>query len=277
MGFDTMLEDLQTPGGNCSIGIGGITITTDREEAGIEFSYPTYSSSLALMVTSRKERPDAFYFLKPYSWDVWLAMGVTVLFFPLLIFLIDTLSKRGRVRREDWGPGMKEATWATAWTAMSYDPFPVRTWSARVTVVTFGFLALVFINTWQANLAAFLTGARAGGLAAAWQQEARTGGLWGEGLPPLPPRLYPSRRAPALLPLIVASPVSVNNLKTSYNSVSDLRGMAVGSLPIYSQRMAQVGISSVPLEFKGLVRAGGGGGQGEASASFCHPITSPQH
>ena len=78
MGFDAMIADLLSPAGACSggvararptrpqtppwlrqlvghpaapaVGTAGITISTEREQSGMRFSYPYYRSSLAVLV-----------------------------------------------------------------------------------------------------------------------------------------------------------------------------------------------------------------------------------
>lgn len=39
-----------TLNGTCDVGVGGITVSTAREQAGYEFSFPVYAASLAVMV-----------------------------------------------------------------------------------------------------------------------------------------------------------------------------------------------------------------------------------
>ena len=48
-----MIDSLKEPGGECSASIGGVTITSAREAAGISFSYPTLASSLGILVQAR--------------------------------------------------------------------------------------------------------------------------------------------------------------------------------------------------------------------------------
>lgn len=52
--FKGMIEDLKSPAGvgPCDAAIAGITITTARQESGIKFSYPYYSSSLRILVAA---------------------------------------------------------------------------------------------------------------------------------------------------------------------------------------------------------------------------------
>lgn len=100
MDFDTMITDLEQPNGHCSMATAGITISTDREAAGIQvckrcrffplegqrvmsavqpccrtsycmwslllqFSFPYYRSSLGIMVEATPQSSSAgWYFLK---------------------------------------------------------------------------------------------------------------------------------------------------------------------------------------------------------------------
>lgn len=48
-------------------------------------------------------------FLKPFTWDIWLAVGLTVLIFPCIAFVLEMLSVKGRIRRSECLPGYKES------------------------------------------------------------------------------------------------------------------------------------------------------------------------
>lgn len=68
--FDQMILDLTQPNGTCSLATAGITISSEREAKGITFSYPTYRSSLGIMVYSQDTAStDGFFFFKPFTWQ----------------------------------------------------------------------------------------------------------------------------------------------------------------------------------------------------------------
>lgn len=45
-----MIGSLKENGSECTASIGGVTISSEREAAGIHFSYPTLTSSLGILV-----------------------------------------------------------------------------------------------------------------------------------------------------------------------------------------------------------------------------------
>ena len=53
--FSTLIADLQNATGVCSASASGITITTEREQLGIKFTYPYYKSSLGVLVQARQQ------------------------------------------------------------------------------------------------------------------------------------------------------------------------------------------------------------------------------
>lgn len=158
-GFSDMISELQKPENvsACDIGVGGITISSAREQLGIEFSYPTYRSSLAIMVPVTSTSPDGWFFIKPFEWDVWLALGLTAAIVPAVAFIIEFLALQGMIMKHDWYRGLKEASWRGIWTVMLYEPFHVTSVSARTVALVFGFCMVILINIYCASLTTFLT------------------------------------------------------------------------------------------------------------------------
>ena len=66
LGFRDMLADIEA-GVNCSMAIAGITINIARQELGFKFSYPYYSSSLAIMVQSSVHHTQGWGFISPFK------------------------------------------------------------------------------------------------------------------------------------------------------------------------------------------------------------------
>ncbi|PSC76640.1 glutamate receptor [Micractinium conductrix] len=196
--FSTMVKSLTNGSGPCSAVAAGVTITTERESQGIKFSYPYYSSSLSTLVQATTSSGTGWGFIRPFSWTLWLALLITLLVFPLLIFLIEFLSLRKRIHRGDVVPGVVESTWRSTLTVMLMDNFAVTSQGARIAVLTFCFLALLVTSTYTANLAAFVT---------------------------------------------------VNTIRSNIASVTDLRGRAVGTSPIYIERLQKYGIQGIPYPF----------------------------
>ncbi|KAL4451646.1 hypothetical protein ABPG75_007308 [Micractinium tetrahymenae] len=197
--FSSMVSSLTDPRGPCSAAASAITITSEREAQGIKFSYPYYKSSLSTLVQASQSSGSGWGFTRPFSWDLWVALLLTLLVFPPLVFLIEFLSLRKRIHRGDVVPGVVESGWRSAITLMLMDSFAVTSQGARIAVLCFCFLALLTTSTYTANLAAFVT---------------------------------------------------VNTIKAHINSLADLRGRAVGTSPIYVQRLEKYGIQAVgyPLQ-----------------------------
>lgn len=50
--------------GTCDVGLGAITVSTARAEAGYAFSFPTYAASLAVMVAVEKGGSGGWFFVR---------------------------------------------------------------------------------------------------------------------------------------------------------------------------------------------------------------------
>ena len=155
VGFSTMISSLSNATGECSASSTGVTITSERQAAGLRFTYPTFKASLGILVKARRppfppvqsggacrvqdaaaarchartqqpssllrrralcrrlprpqrphSRPQAntaesggWGFTRPFSWGLWLALFVTLIVFPVIIFLIEFLSLRRHVHK----------------------------------------------------------------------------------------------------------------------------------------------------------------------------------
>lgn len=66
--FSDVVADLTAPGGTCTLAAAGITISSEREDRGIKFSFPTYHSSLAIMVYAEEKQDTGWFFLRPFDW-----------------------------------------------------------------------------------------------------------------------------------------------------------------------------------------------------------------
>eukprot|EP00887_Chlorella_sp_A99_P003118 scaffold9.g3118.t1 len=155
--MSSALANLTAPAGqsNCSLVVAGITVTMQRIAQGITFSYPYYAASLGVMTRSTTDSPSGWSFLHPFSGTagaggeggarrrlpgrggfpsrgrgveeggLWASLLVTVLCLPPLLLLME------------WGS----------------EP-PARD---EVAALCFGFVFLILVNSYTANLAALLT------------------------------------------------------------------------------------------------------------------------
>lgn len=157
--FDQLLQHVNSsdPDGPCSAAVGAITITSERQQDGIKFSYPYFKSGLGILTKAYTRTSSGWGFFDPFHWTLWLALFLTLLIFPPLVFMLEFLSLRKRIHREDVLPGVIESGWRSAVTFMLFDGFAVTSLGARAAVLAFCFLALLTTSTYTANLAAFIT------------------------------------------------------------------------------------------------------------------------
>eukprot|EP00803_Ostreobium_quekettii_P006564 evm.model.scf_488EXC.6 EVM.evm.TU.scf_488EXC.6 scf_488EXC:41654-44638(-) len=156
--LEDILDDLEKDGGSrCDIAASGITRSADREARGIQFTYPTFRSGLGIMVRASVKQGSLWAFLNPLHWSVWLATLATALAVALLVFVIESLAVHGFVHRKDWAGGLRNAVWDSMIALVNFGHFEVESTAARFVALGYGFLVLIVINTYVANLAAFLT------------------------------------------------------------------------------------------------------------------------
>lgn len=155
--FTTSVNELKSVNGTCDVGIGAITITSDRQDEGIQFAYPIYSTGLGIMVQGSNTPSGGWAWVQPFSYELWLAVGLTVVIFPALLFVIEFGSLKRRIHLQDAIRGLDIATTRALETIISNEPLVVSSSGAKVASLVFLFMAMILVNTYTANLAAFLT------------------------------------------------------------------------------------------------------------------------
>ena len=73
----------------CDVGASIVTATSERRDAGVEFSSATYRNKLAVMVHGTVEGGGLFGFFKPLHTSVWLAVLGTILVVPFFVWLCE--------------------------------------------------------------------------------------------------------------------------------------------------------------------------------------------
>lgn len=159
---DGMMKEVAKPEGECSAASGGVTITSERLAAGIKFTESYMEANMGIMVKTSKHSSSGWAFVKPFEWNLWLALGLTLLLFPLVILSIEYISQRRRFTRRAVGASLEEAYWRSAITMLSFDHFAVASTGGRLAVVTFCFLAFLMCTTYSALLTAHVTVSRIG-------------------------------------------------------------------------------------------------------------------
>ena len=159
--FGGTLSTLQTEilpvNGSCDAFIAATTITSERSEMGVVWAYPYWSGSIGIITRSTPKSTDGWAWTKPFTWSLWLAIGLTVIVLPILVYYLEVLSIKRRVTMSDSLLGYVEATWRTLWVMIQGETMSVSMLSARVVVIVLAFVALILSASYTANLAAFLT------------------------------------------------------------------------------------------------------------------------
>lgn len=88
---------------NFDIVVGDITITANRSKY-VDFTLPYTESGVTMVVPIRNERQNAWVFLKPLTWDLWVA---SLSAFIIIAFSIWVLEHR--VNNEFRGPPSQQA------------------------------------------------------------------------------------------------------------------------------------------------------------------------
>ncbi|XP_006820553.2 glutamate receptor 2-like [Saccoglossus kowalevskii] len=149
------------------VAMAGLTISSVREEV-IDFSAPyMFLGTDVLMRKPEPSPPDPFSFLSPMSTEMWLCVCGALIVFSLLLVLINRispyeanhLSRRDAVsKHEATNLNLVNSIWfvfsAFVQQGSQFSPY---SYSARIISGTWWFFVLVFIASYTANMAAFLT------------------------------------------------------------------------------------------------------------------------
>jgi hypothetical protein len=88
MGVETgtvLKEHLVPEDGDCDIFVAWTTISEDRTRLGVEWAIPYYSGSVAILTQSTPTMEQGWAFFNPFTWDLWVAMGVTAIVLPIIV------------------------------------------------------------------------------------------------------------------------------------------------------------------------------------------------
>ncbi len=115
---ETINERLVPEGGGCDAFIAATTITAERTAAGVQFAYPYWSGSISAVVQNKEKNSDGWAWTRPFTWQLWLALGITSICLPLVIFVLEVLSIKRRVSLRDSASGYHESLWRTLWVLL---------------------------------------------------------------------------------------------------------------------------------------------------------------
>lgn len=140
----------------CDMAVGAITISSRRTEMGLQFPMPMYSTSLGVLVQTQTTASTGWSWTEPFSSDLWIAIIVTFIGWPILVFCIEAFTLKYSITWHEAALGMSEAYWRTTWALMHGETKEVASVPARIAGSTFAFLALIISSTYTASLATYL-------------------------------------------------------------------------------------------------------------------------
>lgn len=124
--YFAVLAAIEKPNSACDVALNGITITQSRIDAGIRFSYPYLPTSLAIVVPGYMDTTSGWDFFKPFSSSLWIALGLTILMFPVVLFCLEFLAMKRKLHLGDFPAGVEEATVRSLWTLIGTETLEVR-------------------------------------------------------------------------------------------------------------------------------------------------------
>ncbi|XP_055348050.1 glutamate receptor-like [Paramacrobiotus metropolitanus] len=154
--------------GTADMTIGDLSIISERE-AVVDFTIPFMNDAYVVMmktVTGRQVR--MFSFLDPFSWTLWLSIGLALMITFLIIFIV------GRIAPSEWHLSNRcdpratnglvneytaeESLWFTIATLLQQGPnIEPRAVATKIAVAAWFAWSMIVVATYTANLAAFLT------------------------------------------------------------------------------------------------------------------------
>ncbi|XP_055903176.1 glutamate receptor ionotropic, kainate 2 [Eupeodes corollae] len=155
--------------GNADLGICDLTMTSSRRTV-VDFTPPFMTLGISILYSKPESPPpDLFSFLSPFSLDVWIYMATAYSGVSLLLFALSRMApadwenphpcKEAEEVENIWS--IMNTTWLTMGSIMGQgcDILP-KSASARLATGMWWFFALMMLNSYTANLAAFLTMSR---------------------------------------------------------------------------------------------------------------------
>ena len=153
----TLQDNVIPENGTCDAFVASTTITSERTEQGVVWAYPYWSGSVGIIAQSIPQTTEGWAWTKPFTWNLWIAILITVVFLPFVIYFLELLAIKKSVTAKETMKGYSEALWRTIWVVIHGETMNVSMASSRLVLVMFAFTALILGSSYTANLAAFLT------------------------------------------------------------------------------------------------------------------------
>ena len=109
----TLTEKILPADGVCDAFIASTTISSERTESGVVWAYPYCSGSIGIITKTNPKSSEGWAWTKPFTWKLWMSIGLTVIFLPIIVYLLEVMSIKRRVTLDDSMKGYVEATWRT--------------------------------------------------------------------------------------------------------------------------------------------------------------------
>jgi len=135
--------------------LGDIMITKERLQL-VDFTVPFISMPLNVITRTREARKDVFGFLKPFAWQVWLLLFVMMAAYALFIFLVERRADSNDFPDSGWA-GFRETMWHAAMVSVQDRDKPLSTAAGKLATATYGFVILIVLSAYTANLAATMS------------------------------------------------------------------------------------------------------------------------
>ena len=153
----TLFERVVPADGDCDAFISSTTITAERTEKGVVWAHPYFDGSIGVVTKADPSSSDGWGWTRPFTWQLWLALGLTTLLLPFVVYLLEVLSIKRQVSVKESLRGYNESVWRTMWVVIQGETMAVTNLAARCVVVVLAFSSLILSASYTANLAAFLT------------------------------------------------------------------------------------------------------------------------
>ncbi|KAL5224476.1 hypothetical protein ABZP36_011115 [Zizania latifolia] len=139
--------------------VGDITITSERASL-VDFTMPYTESGVSLLVLTENDSESTieWIFLKPLTWELWVATVLFFLFTALVIWMIE------RPRNLEYqGPSSKQFCTALyfSFSTLTFSHSPIiKSPLSKLVVVIWCFVVLVLVQSYTASLSSILTAKR---------------------------------------------------------------------------------------------------------------------
>ena len=153
----TLYERVVPTDGDCNAFIASTTITAERQEKGVVWAHAYYSGSIGVVTKAAELSSSGWAWTRPFTWQLWLALGLTAFVLPLVVFFLEVMSIKRRVSMKESLRGYNESAWRTLWVMIQGGSMGVTNLAARTVVIVLCFASLILSSSYTANLAAFLT------------------------------------------------------------------------------------------------------------------------